>query len=127
MLPVIFGHMPAGCNMKQVNHYIQLVDNGRFCQYDYGSKDNMQRYGSPTPPDYPLEKITAPVGLYYTLNDYLSSEVDVQRLAKALPNVVENHLYPHKMWNHLAMTWGIHARELAHKRMLDVMKNYSYE
>ncbi|XP_058981581.1 lipase 1-like isoform X2 [Musca domestica] len=127
MFPTIVGHFPAGCNLKQISHYMQLIDSDRFCQFDYGAKENMKRYGKSTPPDYPLEKITANVGLYYTLNDYLSSEVDVKRLAKILPNVVEDSLYPHKKWNHMTMLWGINAREMAHKRMLEVMKNYSYE
>ncbi|XP_075150306.1 lipase 1 [Haematobia irritans] len=127
LFPVIFGHIPAGCNLKQITHYIQLVENDRFCQFDYGSEKNMKHYQQPSPPDYPLEKITAPVALYYTYNDNLSSELDVQRLAKLLPNVIEDCLYPHKKWNHMTMSWGIDARELAHKRMIEIMKEYSYE
>ncbi|KAM7352839.1 lipase 1-like [Cochliomyia hominivorax] len=127
MFPAMVGHLPAGCNILQVDHYLQLVKNDRFCQYDFGSHENMKRYGKSSPPEYPLEKITAPVGLYYTYNDYLSSEVDVIRLAKMLPNVVENQLYPYKKWNHMTMLWGIDARELAHKHMLELMKQYSYE
>lgn len=127
MIPVIFGHLPAGCNIKQVDHYLQLVENDRFCQYDWGPQENMKHYGKSSPPEYPLKKITVPVGLYYTYNDYLSSDVDVKRLARILPNVVENCLYPHKKWNHMTMLCGMDARELAHKRMLELMKNYPYE
>ncbi|XP_046808222.1 lipase 1-like [Lucilia cuprina] len=127
MLPAIFGHVPAGCNIKQVDHYLQLVKSNRFCKYDYGPQENMKHYGQTSPPEYPLKKITVPVGLYYTRNDYLSSVVDVKRLARMLPNVVVNSLYPYRKWNHMTMLWGIDARELAHKRMLEVMKNYPYE
>ena len=127
MLPVIFSHMPAGCNIKQVIHYLQLVASNRFCQYDHGSQENKKRYGQATPPEYPLKFVTAPVGLYYAYNDFLSSEVDVKRLAKMLPNVVEDSLYPYRKWNHMTVLWGIDARELAHKRMLELMENYPYE
>ncbi|TMW47666.1 hypothetical protein DOY81_007256 [Sarcophaga bullata] len=127
MLPAIFSHVPAGCNIKQVKHYLQLVANNRFCQYDHGMQENKKRYGHTTPPEYPLKLVTAPIGLYYAYNDFLSSEVDVKRLAKMLPNVVEDSLYPYRKWNHMTVIWGIDARELAHKRMLELMKNYSYE
>lgn len=127
MWPAIFGHVPAGCNIKQVKHYLQLVNNNRFCQYDHGGPENKKRYGQVSPPEYNLKLVTAPVGLYYTYNDYLSSEVDVKRLANMLPNVVENSLYTHRKWNHMTVVWGIDARELVHKRMLELMKNYPYE
>ncbi|XP_073822380.1 lipase 1 [Musca autumnalis] len=127
MIPAILGHIPAGCNLKQIIHYMQLIDNDNFCQFDYGAQENVKRYGKATPPAYDLEKVTAPVALYYTLNDYLSSEIDVKHLAELLPNVVEDCLYPHKKWNHMTMLWGIDAREMAHHRMLELMKNYSYE
>ena len=126
MLPVIFNQL-SGCNIKQVEHYLQLVANNRFCQFDHGIQENKKRYGQSSPPEYPLKLVTAPVGLYYAYNDFLSSEVDVKRLANVLPNVVENSLYPYRKWNHVTMMWGIDARELAHKRMLELMKNYPYE
>ncbi|XP_037958904.1 lipase 1-like [Teleopsis dalmanni] len=126
-MPIIFAHVPAGSNRKQWEHYLQLIESDRFCQFDYGAKENKKRYGKAQPPDYPLDKITVPVGLYYTYNDYLSSEVDVQRLAKTLPNVAADVLYPHKKWNHITMVWGIEARQLAHKQMLDILQKYEID
>ncbi|XP_065358156.1 lipase 1-like [Calliphora vicina] len=127
MYPVIIGHVPAGCNLKQFVHYLQLVQNDRFCQYDYGHEENMKRYKQSSPPDYPLDKVTVPVGLHYTYNDYLSSDVDVKRLAKTLPNVVDNVLYPYKTWNHVTMLWGINSRKLVQERMLELLKKYAFE
>ncbi|TMW47663.1 hypothetical protein DOY81_007253 [Sarcophaga bullata] len=125
MYPVMIGHVPAGCNFKQFVHYLQLQQNDRFCQYDYGPQENMLRYNHTIPPDYPLDKVTVPVGLFYCLNDNLSRDLDVKRLAKMLPNVVENILYPYEMWNHITPLWGIDARELAHGRMLELLREYS--
>ncbi|KAH8376737.1 hypothetical protein KR093_001124, partial [Drosophila rubida] len=122
MIPVMMGHVPAGANSKQVRHYMQLRESTRFGQYDYGSETNQRVYGRSTPPDYALERITAPVGLYYGQNDYLTAVEDVQRLAKRLPNVVMNHLYPNKKCNHVDMVWGINSRRLAQPQMLEVMR-----
>ncbi|XP_016963164.1 lipase 1 [Drosophila biarmipes] len=120
MFPVVMGHIPGGCNVKQPLHYIQLQNSDRFCQYDYDPKENQRIYGRSTPPDYRLDRITAPVALYYGSNDYLAAVEDVQRLAKLLPNVVENHLY--RKWNHMDMIWGISARRSIQPRILQVMQ-----
>ncbi|XP_023031607.1 lipase 1 isoform X1 [Drosophila willistoni] len=122
MFPVVLGHLPAGCNIKQLEHYIQLKSSQRFCQFDYEAKENQRIYGRPTAPDYPLEKVTAPIALYYAQNDYLSSVEDVQKLIKILPNVVENNMYPQKKWNHMDMVWGLSSRRLAQPKMLKVMQ-----
>jgi len=120
MFPVVMGHIPGGCNIKQPLHYIQLQNSDRFCQYDYDPKENQRLYGRLTPPDYRLERITAPVALYYGSNDYLSAVEDVQRLAKLLPNVVENHMY--RKWNHMDLIWAISARRSIQPRILQVMQ-----
>ena len=44
----------------------------RFCKYDYGARVNSQVYKSASPPDYNLERITAPVYLHYSANDWMS-------------------------------------------------------
>ena len=36
--------------------------------------DNLYTYGQFTPPDYDLSKVTAPVALYYSQNDWLAAE-----------------------------------------------------
>ncbi|XP_034473670.1 lipase 1 [Drosophila innubila] len=121
MLPVILGQLPAGSSAKQFKHYLQLHESDRFCQYDFG-KVNQRIYGRSTPPDYALERITAPVGLYYAQNDFLAAVEDVHRLAKRLPNVVVNHMYPNKKFNHVDMVWGISSRRIAQPKFLEVMQ-----
>ncbi|EDW12728.1 lipase 1 [Drosophila mojavensis] len=123
MIPAILNHLPCGGSSNQFIHYVQLYKSDRFCAYDH-AKENHRIYGRSKPPDYPLEKVTAPVAIYYTRNDYLNALKDVKRLIKRLPNVVEDHLYPYKKWNHIDMIWGISARRLAHPVMLEVMRRY---
>ncbi|XP_023301971.2 lipase 1-like [Lucilia cuprina] len=125
--PVIIGHVPAGCNLKQFVHYLQLIKSNRFCQYDYGREENMQRFNQNSPPDYPLAKITVPVALHYAYNDYLNSHINVKRLAETLPNVVLNNLFPYKDWNHVTVIWGKQARKLIQEPMLKLLKKFSYE
>lgn len=120
MFPVVLGHLPGGCNAKQPQHYMQLQASDRFCQYDYDPKENQRIYGRSSPPEYRLEKITAPVALYYGSNDYFAAVEDVKRLAKLLPNVVDSYLF--KKWNHMDMIWGVSARRTIQPRMLKLMQ-----
>jgi lysosomal acid lipase/cholesteryl ester hydrolase len=47
---------------------------GYFRQYDYGDVDkNLRMYNSTIPPDYQLEKITAPIALFSSDNDWLAT------------------------------------------------------
>lgn len=40
---------------------------------DWGTKQNMEEYGQPTPPPYNLTTVTAPIVLYWGENDWLAS------------------------------------------------------
>lgn len=74
-LPVITTNTPAGANLKQLIHYFQVIQ-GDFKQFDYHNETmNIEVYGSPVPPKYDLGQITAPVAIYYGVNDWLVSEV----------------------------------------------------
>ncbi|EDW04668.1 GH23720 [Drosophila grimshawi] len=121
MVPVIFGHFPAGANSKQGQHYLQVLQSNRFCAYNYCTTENQRIYGRATPPDYPLEKITAPVALYDDQNDYLSTVDDVKRLMKRLPNVVLKYKINTKS-NPIEMIWGIHLRSWIQPQILQLLQ-----
>lgn len=86
-------HLPAGSSTYQLVHYIQGAKTGRFCQFDWGSKEeNMMKHGRETPPDYTLSNVKSRVILHYSDNDWLSSPIDVDRLYAKLPNAQINHI-----------------------------------
>jgi lysosomal acid lipase/cholesteryl ester hydrolase len=72
MLPVIMGHSPAGASAKQMIHFGQVTRSQRFRQYDYGAL-NLQMHGQLTPPLYDLSRISAPIYLYHSLNDWMAT------------------------------------------------------
>ena len=72
-MPVIFGHTPAGTSTKTVVHYAQEIhEGGNFQSFDYGTAENIKRYGQNTPPQYDLEQISTPTALFYANNDWLA-------------------------------------------------------
>ncbi|XP_025837274.1 lipase 3-like [Agrilus planipennis] len=124
MLPIIFGHSPAGSSTKQFLHFGQLVHSGKFQRYDYGYLGNFKKYGSLNPPSYDLSKSTAPVYLFYSTNDWLNSEEDVLKLESSLGNVKGKFLNPDPMWNHMDHIYGIDANNLIYNRILNLMQHH---
>ncbi|XP_046626354.1 lipase 3-like isoform X1 [Neodiprion virginianus] len=137
MLPIIVKHMPAGASTRQVIHYGQEINSGKFRQWDYGLLFNQVQYGRLTPPDYELSRITAPVHLLYSDNDWMAAvEVslpgvffffhDVKQLYEELGNPIEMYRIMDGSWNHLDFVFGINAKELVYEHMLAVLqKRYS--
>lgn len=71
LLPDIMENTPAGSSIKQVLHYAQLINSGKFRMYDYGIAQNLLKYGQMIPPDYDLSSVTPPVYLHFSENDWL--------------------------------------------------------
>jgi len=46
----------------------------KFQAYDYGYIDNYKQYGQATPIMYELEKVTAPLAIFYGNNDILAQK-----------------------------------------------------
>ncbi|XP_059487749.1 lipase 3-like [Neocloeon triangulifer] len=120
-LPVIYSHTPAGVSTKTLLHFSQLINSDRFCKYDHGSKANMQEYKTAYPPDYQLERITAPVYLHYSSNDWMSELIDVVKLCKSLKNCRGMYKVPLEEFNHLDFLWAIDVRHLLYNRVLRQM------
>ncbi|KAJ2951720.1 hypothetical protein O0L34_g13885 [Tuta absoluta] len=123
-LPVIFGHYPSTFSIKQLIHYGQLVKSAKFQRYDYGADRNMAMYGSEQPPDYPVEKISTPVALFYSMNDWASTYKDVLILKDKLPNVVDFYKVPFDKWAHLDYLWAKDVKVLVYDRLLELLQRY---
>lgn len=121
LLPYVLGHTPAGASTQTVLHYAQLVNSGRFCKYDYGSKENIKRYGQSKPPEYDLSKVKTPVTLMWGQNDWLADPRDVKYLAKKLPQLKQSYMVPFKNWNHVDFLWALEADKYIFKPIVDLL------
>ncbi len=45
----------------------------KFSQYNFGWIGNLRRYGRLQPPEYDLSKVTAPVYIFYALQDFIAT------------------------------------------------------
>lgn len=140
MIPVIISNTPAGASTRQLLHYAQGINSGKFMvcrieisnevtftllgyfrKYDFGWFDNLWIYGSLSPPDYDLSKISAPVALFYSDNDWLAAIKDVHQLSGLLPNRVVEHLVDWRGFNHLDFLWAIDVVPLLYDHVIDLM------
>lgn len=64
---------PGGGSRKELMHYAQLINSGKFRKYDYGKIRNLLKYGWFSPPDYKLWNVASPVAIYHAKNDWFSA------------------------------------------------------
>lgn len=124
LVAVAVGHSPAGASIKQGVHYGQLVKSGRFCQFDYGPLENMNRYNTLTPPDYNISKITSPMYLFYSVGDMFSDIRDVERFKKELPNVKAYVRVDDPKWTHLDFVAGLTSKSTITDKTIKYMNKY---
>ncbi|XP_058058207.1 lipase 3-like [Anopheles bellator] len=126
LMPVIFGHTPAGTSTKTVVHYAQEIHNeGNFQLFDYGESENQRRYGHTTPPAYNLDNISTPIALFYANNDWLAGPMDVANLFSKLHRTsIGMFKIPNDNFNHVDFLWGNDAPEVVYKKLLMLMQRY---
>ncbi|XP_045504650.1 gastric triacylglycerol lipase-like [Colias croceus] len=123
LLPLMLSHVPAGASTKTLVHYAQEIKNaGRFQQFDYGPEGNFKHYGNLSPPQYPIHKITLPIALLSSENDWLAGDVDVTNLYVQLPNPIEHYIVPLKEFNHIDFLWAIDAPTLVYAKLLELLE-----
>ncbi|GAB0091160.1 hypothetical protein DMENIID0001_059700 [Sergentomyia squamirostris] len=127
MLPAILANTPAGASTKQLVHYGQLYNSGHFRQFDHGPLGNLAEYGSLSPPDYPLDKITAPIALHYSRNDWLAAVADVDTLSLRLSSLIGTYLIPLPSFNHIDFLYAIDVRSLCYDAVLGLMNSFCGE
>nr|CAD7410796.1 unnamed protein product [Timema cristinae] len=96
----------------------------KYREFSYGMIKNLAIYGSLTPPDYDLSKITAPVFLHWSDNDWMADTGDVRELQSKLPNVKGSIRVPLATFNHLDYMWAIDVKPLLYDTVLENMKKF---
>lgn len=125
MIPVYMGQSPAGASSRQVIHYSQSYVSGKFRKLDRGVKENMRLYGSILPPEYELNKTTAPVALYYGESDSYVDAEDVKILYDNIGNPFGFYKVDKKEFNHLDFLWAMNAPTLVYEPVLKLMNEHS--
>jgi pimeloyl-ACP methyl ester carboxylesterase len=107
--------------LKKVLHYSQLMESGKFRQFDHGKEGNMKNYGTPEPPDYELTLITTPSFIYGGDRDGFVSPADLERLKNEMQNVKKYKIVP--TYSHCDIIVGSRAKKDVYKDILNAVKS----
>jgi pimeloyl-ACP methyl ester carboxylesterase len=117
-IDVYVSETPAGTSVQNIVHWSQGVTSNAFQMYDFGSQGNLQHYGQPTPPPYPLANITVPLALFAGQEDDLGDPQDVQILLDILPTSTVRLFKNYAGVAHLDFTWGVDANTIIYEDVI---------
>ncbi|XP_055848132.1 uncharacterized protein LOC129913464 [Episyrphus balteatus] len=127
ILELVKQSTPSGASTGQFKHYMQLYNSAKFCQFDHGPIKNLAKYRSLTPPDYPIEKVRAPMYMYYSDNDILAAIEDVEKLISKLSTVRQAYRIPVKTFDHLGQILIFDCGDIDNViRTETLVKRYNY-
>jgi len=114
-------------SMMNMVHWAQMVRTSEYKAHDYGTSENVERYGTINPPEYVLDKIvprTLPIAIFYGSLDTLVSPWDTEDVIKDLPYepVHVKHIY---RYQHMDFVWGLKANEEVYQEILPLLKQYA--
>jgi len=105
-MPVYLAHTPAGTSVKDMLHFSQNHETGKFQMYDYGWNGNMHKYMQPYPPAFNIAKMNVPLALFSGTDDWLATPGDIsESIRSALSNKIM-HDQEEDSYNHMDFVWG---------------------
>jgi len=128
-------HFPAGCSVKDLDHYQQFIDAPIFAEFNYGEEGNIREYGKRTPPSYNLTNFNRygtgggggmQVALFAAGNDDLVNSKDIERLLAELPPDVIHSNNFYDGFSHV--TWMVGTTAAFQKwggDVLSLLENFS--
>lgn len=120
IIPTLTKYISHAVSTKQIHHFIQLYQSGKFLQYNYQANNKMV-YNQSHPPEYPLKNVNTSIYLYSGINDLLVAERDIEHLKEVLPNVVRYKSI--KNYNHCDYQYGKNSRKVLFNSILRSMSH----
>lgn len=120
-----FHFSPGGTSARNINHWIQIFRKKKFCQFDYGEKENLKRYNRLDPPEYDLSRFKEyKVKSYITTSDSdpFAKKEDLQHLIKHI-DMSTIKLKELNNYNHLDYLWSKDAKDDIYMDILEFLFN----
>ena len=116
-------------SVKNMIHWAQAVRSGRFQKFDYGKEGNMKQYGTPAPPEYPIEDIDSQhIALFSSVSDELATPRDLDALRRRLKvKLLDDYVVPYAGWSHIDFIWALEAGTYINARAIQLLDKYTDE
>ncbi|XP_047041244.1 lipase 3-like [Helicoverpa zea] len=102
-------HVPAGGSTDTMLHYAQIVKSGKFHKYNKVHEE------------YSLNKISLPIVLFSSSEDWLATIPDVLRLYFSITNPIDHYIIRGRNMSHTEFVWGAHADELVFTKIIEFL------
>lgn len=125
LIPIIFGHTPAGTSVRVLVHYGQLINNfiERFQYFSHGLA-NTFIYKTIFPPQYNLKNVVAPTYCFYALNDWIVNKIDARKTCNELGNLQMLREIDNEQWTHNDFIYAISAKETIYNDIVDILDKH---
>ena len=67
-----------GQSIKVLQHFLQSARTGEVTYFDYGPTENLEIYGTESPPEIPFENTNMPIYMYNSESDNAADPVDAE-------------------------------------------------
>lgn len=125
-IPVYLCHAPAGTSLKNLVHFLQLLNSKKAQKFDYGPEDNKKYYGHEDPPEYKLSNVKTDVGIFWSRGDQFVPPENVRELIRDLgPRVKKNHFIDDPYYTHVHFAVALNNPEVLHKDLLEFLNRYA--
>ncbi|GMR37779.1 hypothetical protein PMAYCL1PPCAC_07974, partial [Pristionchus mayeri] len=121
-MDVYLSSYPDGMSTKNVVHFGQMVLHKRTARFDYGADENLARYGCRIAPAYNFTNVKVPMYIWYSPQDYLVSDVDIQEMI--IPTLDSQYLKLNKSlpsYNHVDFHWGLNAVADIYEPIIEIL------
>lgn len=80
-------------------------------------------YGTDTPPEYNLTKVTAPINLFHSIDDDTAVYKNVIQLQSELPNVKLRYVIQVPDFGHVDFAYSRYARQGLNDKLISTMND----
>ncbi|KAF7987256.1 hypothetical protein HCN44_003018 [Aphidius gifuensis] len=97
---------------------------GKFREYDYGQKKNMEIYNSTSPPDYDLTAINVPTVFYVAKKDWIAVYSDAEKAYKMLANGKGFNVVNYEAFSHADFVYAKDVKKLLNDPIINLLNSY---
>ncbi|KAK9884685.1 hypothetical protein WA026_007530 [Henosepilachna vigintioctopunctata] len=115
----------CGGSTREIYHFMQVANTGRFARYNYGAKMNMKLYNTTEPPLFHLENVNSVTVLYCGKNDIFCTNSDMEKLTSQLSNIASTDFKGKSIFSHNDYLIARDVREVVYKEILKIIKKYT--
>ncbi|KAJ6647530.1 Lipase 3, partial [Pseudolycoriella hygida] len=119
----VLKNTPAGMSMKQLYHYLQLINSKKFQFYDFKKEGNLAKYKSLTAPEYQTSNIKVKMQILYGTHDLVTTPEDVEQIIQYFGDQVVD-IVKIEDWNHIDFVYGKDANKMVYQKIIELMRKH---